>query len=256
MLNEVKSLLASFKTWTFVFVPLVAVFFALPSPLNSFSSMAIERLKADLMPAGVQLIVTDPLSAFSAQVLVALFLGFLVSLPVFLWKLAVYLSPALYGHEKRAIARAVLPSSFLFAAGAAFAYFVLAPEAMRFLYLYAGAVNAASFITVKELVAFTLGMVVFTGVLFLLPVFMIMLTRFGLVRPVFWRQNARWAIAGAVILSAVITPDGSGVTMTLLAAPLAGLYFVGLTIANSKFEALNSKQYLNSKHEILNVSKI
>lgn len=231
MIQEARNLLNHFKVWLYLFGLLTVFFFATPSPLHSFSAMLIEVIKANMLTDDVQIIVTDPMNALSAQLLVALFLAFAASLPIFLWQLVGYLSPALYQHERSAALRVVAPSVVLFGAGAAFAYFVLAPQAIKFLYAYAQAVGAASFITAKQLVTFTLSMMVFTGVLFLLPVFMTLLTRLGLVPASFWRENVRYSIAGALILSAIITPDGSGVTMIILTIPLSVLYFIGLTAA-------------------------
>jgi sec-independent protein translocase protein TatC len=53
----------------------------------------------------------------------------------------------------------------------------------------------------------------------------------GLVDAKFWRRNLRYAIVGIVIFGAVITPDGSGVTMWFVSLPMIALYFVGMIIA-------------------------
>ena len=50
----------------------------------------------------------------------------------------------------------------------------------------------------------------------------------------FWRRNLRYAIIAIVIFGAVITPDGSGVTMWFIAGPMIALYLVGMLIVERK----------------------
>jgi sec-independent protein translocase protein TatC len=50
----------------------------------------------------------------------------------------------------------------------------------------------------------------------------------GAVDAKFWRKNIRYAIVAIVIFGAVITPDGSGVTMWFIAGPMIGLYVAGM----------------------------
>ena len=50
----------------------------------------------------------------------------------------------------------------------------------------------------------------------------------------FWRRNLRYAIVAIVIFGAVITPDGSGVTMWFIAGPMMALYLAGMLIVERK----------------------
>ena len=52
----------------------------------------------------------------------------------------------------------------------------------------------------------------------------------GIVDADFWRKNIRYAIVIIVIFGAVITPDGTGVTMMFVAGPMIGLYAAGMII--------------------------
>ena len=62
------------------------------------------------------------------------------------------------------------------------------------------------------------------GASFQLPVIMYALTVSGIVAPNFWKENARYALVIIIIFGAVITPDGSGITMWFVAAPMLALY--------------------------------
>ena len=53
----------------------------------------------------------------------------------------------------------------------------------------------------------------------------------GLVDAKFWRRNSRYAIIALFVFGAVITPDGSGVTMWFVSLPMIALYFAGMIVA-------------------------
>ena len=50
----------------------------------------------------------------------------------------------------------------------------------------------------------------------------------------YWRKNIRYAIVILVIFGAVVTPDGSGVTMWFIAGPMMALYLAGMVIVERK----------------------
>ncbi|MFC1734074.1 twin-arginine translocase subunit TatC [candidate division KSB1 bacterium] len=193
----------------------------------TFATQLFNYMTTDLIPSGVTLIVTNPLTAFIAQVKIALLLSFAFTLPFLLFRLMRYFSPALYKKEKISMLKVALPSALLFILGSLFAYLVLIPPTFSILYSYTDTIGAAPFFTVNEFVSLVLALVMATGIMFLLPVFMTLLSRFGLVPRDFWRENWRYALLIFLIVSAIITPDGSGVTMVLLSVPMAGLYGIG-----------------------------
>ena len=232
--------------WLYLFVPLTVFFFAftlkpitvlgqtllLPYPsMDSVAAQAVKAMQQNLLGDGARLIVTSPLDAFSALALVAFLLAFVVSLPVLLYKLINYLSPALYDDEKWGIFLVLAPSLILFTLGGLFAYYLIIPSAMGFLYDYALAFGAEPLITISKFIGFVLGTAIFTGILFLTPVFMALLTRTGLIKKSFWKANWRYAAIFFVILSAIATPDGTGITMTFLAGPLISLYYIGYKVS-------------------------
>lgn len=127
--------------------------------------------------------------------------------------------------------KVLTPSTLLFAGGCLFAYFLIVPPTLRILYSYATRLEALPFFTIHEFVKTVLGLVVGIGISFLLPVFMVLLTRLGLVESDFWKKKWRYAISGCLIVAAIITPDGTGITMLLLTLPLAGLYYIGCLLS-------------------------
>lgn len=210
--------------------------YLLPLPSqNSFSVAVFKKIQYDLLPPDVHLVVTNPMSAFVSQILLSLLLAFIITFPFFLYKIIKYLTPALFQNEKKLIFQSLLPSVLLFFAGCIFAYYFLIPAAFKILYPYAVAINAVLFFSVNEFISSVLGLMITTGIMFLLPLFMVMLSFIGFIKPVFWRRKWRHALLFFLIFSAIITPDGTGITMMILFFPLMGLYFAGCMLT-SRFD--------------------
>ena len=88
---------------------------------DSFAVQAFKIIARDFLPPGVQLIVTNPWSGFTAQLEIAVILAFIATLPFLLYKIIKYCSPALFEHEKRAILRSIVMFTALFMFGWLFA---------------------------------------------------------------------------------------------------------------------------------------
>jgi len=250
-LTELKIFIRSILYWIFSFVGFsfffflfglkrVAIFgkdYLLPLPTrDSFSIQIFARIRHDLLPPDVQLVVTNPMSAFLFQIVLSMSLGFLVTIPFFLYKIILYLRPALFPHERKAVLWSLLPLVFLFFSGSAYAYFFLIPVTFRVLYPYTTSIGALPFFSVDEFVRYVFGLTIAVGLMFLLPVFMVLFSFMGIIKADFWKKNWKFASLLFLISTAIITPDGTGITMMMLSVPLLTLYFMGYFFAN-KFES-------------------
>jgi len=242
-LNELKKV---FLPWICVWIGLSIFFFGFglqktelfglsiyyPHPsLHSISAYFLETAKQDLLSEEVKIVTLNPLNAFLSLMIISLLLAFIISFPLFLYKLIKYLSPVLYQKEKKAVFKALFPSAFLFISGCFFAYFLLIPLTFKVLYDFAIAIEAEPFFYIAQFITLVLGLMIVVGIIFLLPIFMNLLTRFGIVEGQFWKKNWRYAILVFLIFSAIITPDGTGITMLLLSCPMIGLYFLGCVLS-------------------------
>jgi sec-independent protein translocase protein TatC len=63
----------------------------------------------------------------------------------------------------------------------------------------------------------------------------------GITDTSFWRKNFRYSVLIFVIFGAIITPDGSGITMWLMTGPMIGLYLAGLVIIEHKEKTKHKK---------------
>jgi len=205
----------------------LVVYYPSPQPLDNIAAQITGHLKDVLVPPTVQLIQTAPGEAFFAQIYIAALVGVAVAMPVIVREAVGFIGPALAEREIH-VGRAIsLPAIGLFVAGCIFAYQIVVPYILDFLYKYGASSGLVTFLNVMDFVTFVLQFLLAFGISFQLPLGMYAVTASGMVSPDFWKRNARYAIIVIVIFGAVITPDGSGVTMWFIAAPMLALYAAG-----------------------------
>lgn len=202
----------------------------LPSTADSLALQVFMRMKQDLVPDSVQLIVTSPTTGFVSQVTIAFLLASFLSLPYLLFRVLLYLTPALRPIERKFIFFITIPAVLLFVSGAVFAYVFLVPSVFQVLYSFVLPGTALSFLAVDEFIGTVCSLLFVSGLMFLLPIAMIFLNFLGILPHDFWRKNWRASVLTLLLISAIITPDGSGTSMLILSFPLVGLYAIGANI--------------------------
>ena len=146
-----------------------------------------------------------------------------------------FLSPALNKKERRLLFKILFPSSILFFGGCAFSYHFIVPVTLKTLYIYPQYLEAAPLFSVKEFLSVTFALMLVAGIMFLLPVFMVLMSYLKIVPARFWQDNWRYAVLIFLIVCALITPDGTGISMVMLSAPLSLLYGFGIIISRRKY---------------------
>lgn len=213
---------------------IITVYYPTPQPLDNMAAQITWHLRDVLVPDTVQLIQTAPGEAFFAQVYIAALVGVAVAMPVIVREVASFIGPALKEREIH-VGRAIsIPAIGLFAAGCIFSYVLVVPYILDFLYRYGESAGLVTFLNVIDFVTFVLQFLIAFGLSFQLPLGMYAATMSGIVEPAFWKRNARYAIVVIVVFGAVITPDGSGVTMWFIAIPMIVLYAAGVLFITRK----------------------
>ncbi len=184
-----------------------------------------------LLKAGQgKLIYTDIFEAFFVEIKVAFFAATMVAFPVVATQIWKFVAPGLYAKEKRAFLPFLIMTPVLFMMGAAMAYYVAMPVALKFLLGYSGNVGGIqqeALPGVGNYLAFATKFMFGFGVGFLLPVLLMLLERAGVVTRLQLKNGRRYAIVGAFAVAAVLTPPDI-VSQLLLAVPLCLLYEVAL----------------------------
>src|SRR5207244_1752051 len=131
-----------------------------------------------------------------------------------------FIGPALQPSEERLILRITVPLGALFLSGVALCFIVVLPFTFNLLYSVQ-TVLGANFLVLygDDFIDFVLLFTLAFGLAFQLPVLMYGLSALGIVRSDFWKQYWRFAAIAIFLFGAIITPDGSGITMFLVALP-------------------------------------
>lgn len=200
-----------------------------PSPFENIALQLTKYMENTLLPPEVTLIQTAPGQAFFAHVHVSLLLGVIGSMPIIIKEIYGFLSPAIGKHKKKiGVINVFVPTVSLFIIGMAFSYVIVIPYTLTFLYNYGQAIGVETFLNINEFISFVLQFFLGFGIAFELPVVMYAISLTGIVDSKFWRNNFRYAVIILVIFGALITPDGSGITMWFMAVPMITIYLIGM----------------------------
>jgi len=194
-----------------------------------FSQTLIDWLARPVTKLGYELVFTAPAEAFWVQMKVGIIAGLFVAAPAILWQVWGFVAPGLHAHEKKYAAPFVI-SSLLFMIGGAFSLFVVTPYAISFLLSYSRP-GLKPMITIENHIDFLLKFTLAFGAVFELPLLITLASRMGLVTAKMLAKNRKYAILGAFIIGAVLTPTPDAFNQTLMAGPLIILYEVGIVCA-------------------------
>jgi sec-independent protein translocase protein TatC len=195
-----------------------------------FSQRIVDWLARPVTRLNYSLVFTAPAEAFWVQMKVGLIVGIFIAAPAILWQIWMFIAPGLHTHEKKYAAPFVIIGSLLFLGGGAFSLLVVTPYAIQFLLSYARP-GLTPMITLQNHVDFLLKFTLAFGAVFELPLGLTLLSRVGIVNPQMLARNRKYAILGAFIASAVLTPTPDAFNQALMAGPLIILYEVGIVCA-------------------------
>ncbi len=188
-------------------------------------------------------ITTTPMEPILVKLKVALVVGMVVALPILVWQIWSFILPALKQKERKYLYIVVPSSILLFLGGAAFCFYLVLPMGLKFL-LFAGgeAVKSTPFVTKTSYIGFILTFLISFGLVFQLPVVLLILVHLGFVSPRTLAKRRRWALLIIIILAAVISPTPDLLTQGLMAAPMYFLYevsiWLGYLVKRSREKAL------------------
>jgi len=195
-----------------------------------FSEKIVDYLAKPVQATGNNLVFLAVTEAFWVQMKVALIVGIFFASPVILWQVWAFVSPGLYIHEKKYAAPFVIIGSLLFIGGGVFSLKVVTPYAIQFMLSYARP-GLQPMISLGSYVDFLLKFTLAFGIVFELPLAITLAARMGLVTPKALARNRKYAILGAFIAGAILTPTPDAFNQALMAGPLILLYEVGIICA-------------------------
>lgn len=236
-LNELRTRLI--KSIITILVITLASFFV--------SEYLLTIIEKPILATGVKLNVFNLTEGFMLRCKSALIAGIMIGLPVFVFEVWKYIKPAVNANDRKFIRGSIIAAVFLFYGGIAFTYFLLLPAAVNVLLSFTPK-DMANIISATTYLNFIIFFCLALGLIFELPIVIMILTKMGIVTPQFLTTKRKYAIVIIWIVAAVITPTPDMINQTIVAVPMMILYEISIII--SKIIALKKK-----KQELAEASK-
>lgn len=210
-------------------------------PISFFAARYVFDILMKPVP-GIKLIYTEVTEMLGTFAKVTLIIAVILALPFIVLQIVMFVRPALTKRE-RSYVYIMLPAiAICFLIGATFAYFVLLPPALQFLFTF-GSDIAEPMIKVGNYVSVLTNLLFWIGLCFEVPIVIFFLAKIGIIRTQWLTKFRKAAYLVAFIIGAVITPTFDPVNQSLVAVPIIILYEFGIIlsrIARRKKEVPNS----------------
>ena len=252
--DHIAELAKLLKVWIYTFVLATLAFMVLPAdltflanPLGNYRplvSIILIGIKDRLLPASVLLIAGDFTAPIELYVLTSVTLGFAVSVPVLAYEIHAFVDPALRPEERESVYPFVTAFSLLFVVGCLFAFFILLPFVVFGTLIFLGYTGAAPYVNINDFYSLVFFTILITGVAFTLPVFIVLLVKFGIIDTKILTKRRKYVWAGTYILTAIITPDGGPLADFALFIPIILLIEGSFLIARRYEKSPKGKQPL------------
>ena len=167
-----------------------------------------------------------PGEAFMVRTKLSFLFGILVSFPYLLFRAWRFVSPGLFRKEQSLVFPVIVLSVALFYLGLAFAYWVMMPLVLKFFVTF-GTESLTPMLSVEKYFSFVAKLSFAFGLVFQLPLVVIILTWLGVVSARTLLGQWRWAILIIFIVAAILTPPDP-ISQVCMAVPLCVLYFASV----------------------------
>ncbi len=188
-----------------------------------------------------QFIETTMTGQFIANFTVAFIGGFVLAFPYIFWEIWKFVKPALSEKETRQASGIIFWVSLLFFIGVAFGYFILMPLMVQFYFNYTLSDKITIMPTFSDYLENMTYTTVGVGLLFQLPLLILLLAKAGIVTAKILRKFRRHAFVVILIAAAIITPTTDPFSLAVVAAPLYLLFEISIALA-AKGEKKNAEK--------------
>ncbi len=187
-----------------------------------------------LAPAGDalqgKLNVTGVTEQLFTDMKLALYVGFLLTIPILLYQVWAFVAPAV-GDMGRVFTYTIISmASGLFIAGVAFGYFIVLPIGTQFLLSW-DTERFEPIITAQSYLPFVTRFLLAFGIVFELPAATYVAAKLELVDAPLLKKYRKHAIILNTVLAAALTPGQDPYSMVLMAVPMIVMYEISILIA-------------------------
>lgn len=172
-----------------------------------------------------------PTEMFITYFKLALVMGVGLAMPLIVWQVMLFLRGPSYSglsrREMRSLYALVPLAGVFFAVGVAFAYFLLLPFALKYLFGLGGDL-ARPMPAVGDYFSFVTTLLLWVGLSFETPLLIFFLSKVRIVNTKKLSSWRKYAILAAFVIAAVITPTPDPFNQIMVAIPLIILYEIGI----------------------------
>lgn len=174
-------------------------------------------------------IYTGPFDAVMIKMKTSFLAAIVGGYPIILYFVWSFIRPGMRNKENYAFLWICIPGTLSFVTGVVFGYFLISP--VLSILLRFSMATAENYWTIKDLVTFIFYWILGAGVIFELPLAMVILTRLGVIEVTVLKKIRPYFVIGAFVLASIITPPDP-FTMIIVGVPLIFLYELGIFIAS------------------------
>lgn len=167
-----------------------------------------------------------PLEPFFVQMKLSLIMGFILALPVILYQTWRFIAPGLYPHERKYVYIFIPVGTVAFVVGDLFFLYIVWPLIVAFSLGYESP-TLYPLLNLTQYVNFCLRLLLLFGLIFELPLILLILARLGVVKLDFLVRQRRLAILLSLIVAAF---HADVITMIMVALPLYGMYEISILV--------------------------
>ena len=173
---------------------------------------------------------TTLIEPFWAHLKIGLIAGIMLVFPMIMYQVWKFIAPGLHPKERRYVGYFVFFSTTFFGMGVLFCYMLLLPFAIPFLLSYKTE-DLIAIIKIGDYIDFVLKFLLASGVVFELPLIIVLLSRMGIVNPDTLAKYRKYAFLASFILGAILTPTPDVFNQTIMSIPIYLLYEAGILAA-------------------------
>lgn len=208
----------------------IIVFFTTFSVSFQFTNPLIRKIKEELLPEGAKLVYVSPLEVILLKIKIALVIGLFALLPLVLFFV---ISPLIKNRNIQISKRWLTMSAFfaiaLFVTGVAYAYYIMLPLFINYLYLNASTSGVIATYSIFSFISFAVQASLIFGIVFETPLFLTLLTRSGIVQYKVLLEYRKHVYVFCLIAGAIITPPDI-ISQIMVGIPLIIFFELSLLI--------------------------
>ncbi|MCX6285000.1 MAG: twin-arginine translocase subunit TatC [Bacteroidetes bacterium] len=190
-------------------------------------------------PSHFELINISLAGQFLAHMNISLIAGLILALPYILWELWRFIKPGLNDKEIRASRGSVFAVFALFITGVLFSYFIVAPLMINFLGGYTVSASVKNQIALTSYVSNITLLTLLMGVVFELPILILLLTRIGILTPKMLKKYRKHTLVILLIVAGVITPSPDMFSQLIVFFPLYALFELSILLSSRMYRRKN-----------------